>query len=96
MTDNQQRARDLWNEGLCNSGVPVWSWQGMLSAALDEAEARGRAEVAQRIRELHTRDGYGLCRECTTYADDGRDVIEPVSWPCSTRHWLAARHEKAS
>ena len=89
MTDNQQRAATT--VAAWTTGSKPWSaLSNFVAAALDAAEQRGRDEVAQQLRDRHTRDGYGLCRECTTYGDDARDILQPVTWPCATRHSLAA------
>lgn len=55
MTDNRQRAAEV---------IATWTTEGpwsalvdRIAAALDAAEARGRAEVAGRVRELA--DSYG-------------------------------------
>lgn len=94
MTSNGQRAALTLAE--IEQYADVRERQHILTAVLAAAEARGRAEVAQQLRDRHTRDGYGLCRECTTYSDNARDVVEPVSWPCATRHALAAARQGAA
>lgn len=38
---------------------------------------------AMRQWATHSPDGYRLCRECSTYSDDGRDVEVAASWPCA-------------
>jgi hypothetical protein len=81
VTYNQLRAAQVvaeWSSG------DTWGALGrLITTALDEAEARGRAEVAAKVRRLH-------CSLLEDLDSDSRCVEDGERWPCDTEKLLRA------
>jgi hypothetical protein len=79
VTGNQQRAEAVWDH--IGDGSPFFEAEGVIAAALDEAEARGRAELAAKVNKL-----------ANEYHAEGRRRIafaEPA-WPLDVARRLRA------
>lgn len=75
MTDNQQRAAEVY-ELITYDHDP----EATIARALDAAEARGRAELAALIEELHSSIDHGTGPQCQGCATS----VTFTPWPCKT------------